>query len=183
MNLQVPDKRVRMKVDWDPYIAFIEFVQRQHLFYVPLLRRRGASPRRPPGVSEEKAGGVDEAGRQGKVGRSGSAPRRGAGGMGGDRARGRPASARALPFPKSTAAEELCAQVWLFIDSKLRLALQDNFAGDEMAAALSAHCRLNARRIGMRQFQAGVRNMSVGLNLRWQSTRGVRKHRRIVGGA
>ena len=42
MAIQVPDKKVGMKVDWDPYIAFFEFVQRRHLFYsVPTHEYQG----------------------------------------------------------------------------------------------------------------------------------------------
>ena len=181
MAIQVPDKKVGMKVDWDPYIAFFEFVQRRHLFYsLPTHEYQGSMQTQTTsgstlrlaaqfGITQSPISRVRERARARMlvcmsciyIHFSGAPKETPSGKRKQSKTKG-----TTRRFPKSTAEENLCAQVWLFIDAKMRLALQDNFQPQEMAAAVMAHCQRHTRRLDLRMFQAGARNLSLGLDLR-----------------
>ncbi len=76
--------------------------------------------------------------KEGGSGVGGKAKDQVGGELGGERGGegGRPKSAQTFRFPQSTVDERQCAQAWLFIDAKLRLALQDYFGEHDMAAAV-----------------------------------------------
>ena len=56
-------------------------------------------------------------------------------------------------------------QVWLYIDSPLRLALQDSFAPENFHAALMELVRRHIRRMHHTEFFISCRRMSAGLRL------------------
>jgi len=139
MALQIRDKVVGMSIDWDPFIAFMEFMHRRETFR-----------------------GGEGGGRQ-RVEEGGGRQRGDSGREEGGRVRGD--AGRAEEADKRTRRKMQFVEVWLFIDRELRYALQDNFSPSERVHAIFEHERRNVRRMNKQHFMKNAMLMRAGMNL------------------